>query len=399
MHDKFSNLGEIVDIYLMFFIIITSIFIMPIILKRFNIPGITSVMLAGILIGPYGLGLIDMNEALTIFSEFGAIFLMFLAGMEVDNETLREEFKNSTVVSLFSLVIPAIGGYIIGKLFGLDFIGALLYAAIFSSHSVGIVYSLMNELNLTKSRFGTTALSATIVVDLVSLIVLSVIIKMSTNIQNSDIFYFILMVLLYISGLLLTIPYISKIIFKRCAHLHIKKIHFVLFIILVSILAGELIGLHPIIGAFITGVAVSEALTKEEHDELLNKNLNAIGYGFFIPIFFLTLGMTTDIRVLTDLKNIWLVLATIVGASILKVTSGYFSFKLIGYDKIKSFCGGLLTIPKISASLVAASVGLELGIISREFFVAIVVLSLVSSMVTPIFVKNLVVKYNRAFVE
>lgn len=370
---------------------------MPILLKKFNIPGITSVMLAGILIGPHVLGLVDMNEALTIFSEFGAIFLMFLAGMEVDNETLRREFKKSTVVGLFSLIVPAIGGYYMGKLFGLDFIGALLYAAIFSSHSVGIVYALMDELGLTKSKFGTTALSATILVDLISLIALSIIIKMSSNIQNSDILYFIGEVVLYISVLLLTIPYASKIMFRKCTQFHIKRIHFVLFIILISILAGEKIGLHPIIGAFITGIAVSEALTKEEHDELLNKNLNAIGYGFFIPIFFLTLGISTDITVLTDLHNVWLVLATVISASILKMVSGYFSFKLIGYDKIKSLCGGLLTIPKISASLVAASVGLELGIISREFFVAIVILSLISSMVTPIFVKNLVVKYKGAF--
>jgi len=381
----------------MFFIIVASIFITPILLKKFNIPGITSVMLAGILIGPHCFGLVEMNEALAIFSEFGAVFLMFLAGMEVDNGTLREEFKKSTVVSLFSLTLPAIGGYFIGKLFGLDFVGALLYAAIFSSHSVGIVYALMDELNLTKSKFGTTALSATILVDLISLIVLSIIIKMSSNIQNSDIVYYIGAVILYISVLLLTIPYASKVMFRRCSQLHIKKIHFVLFIILISILAGEVIGLHPIIGAFITGIAVSEALTKEEHDELLNKNLNAIGYGFFIPIFFLTLGISTDITVLTDLHNIWLVLATIVSASLLKIASGYFSFNLIGYDKIKSLCGGLLTIPKISASLVAASVGLEMGIISREFFVAIVVLSLITSMITPILVKNLVVKYKEAF--
>jgi Kef-type K+ transport system membrane component KefB len=381
----------------MFFIIVASIFIMPILLKKFNIPGITSVMLAGILIGPHVLGLVEMNEALNIFSEFGAVFLMFLAGMEVDNDTLRREFKKSTVVGLFSLTIPAIGGYFIGKFFGLNFIGALLYAVIFSSHSVGIVYALMDELNLTKSKFGTTALSATILVDLLSLIILSIIIKMSSNIQNSDILYFIGEVIIYITVLLLTIPYASKFMFKRCSQFHIKRIHFVLFIILISILAGELIGLHPIIGAFITGIAVSEALTKEEHDELLNKNLNAIGYGFFIPIFFLTLGISTDITVLADLHNIWLVLATIVSASLLKIASGYFSFKLIGYDKIKSLCGGLLTIPKISASLVAASVGLEMGIISREFFVAIVVLSLISSMITPIFVKNLVVKYKDDF--
>ncbi len=387
------------DMYLLFFIIITSIFIAPEILKRFNVPGITATMLAGMVIGPYGLGLIDVDNTIEVFSSFGAIFLMFLAGMEVDNGTLREEFGKSTIISLFSLVIPAMGGYLIGTWFGLDFIGSLLYASIFSSHSVGMIYALMNELDLTKTRFGTTALSATIIVDLISLIVLSIIIRMSMNTQNSDIGYFIGLVLLYILGLLLTIPYISKIIFQKFEKLHIKKIHFVLFVILISILAGERIGLHPIIGAFITGIAVSESLTKKEHDELLNKNLNAIGYGFFIPIFFLTLGMTTDTGVLFNLKNMGLILATIIGAMTLKLTSGYMSFKLIGYNKLQSICGGLLTIPQISASLVAASVGRELGIISDEFFVAIVVLSLVTSMITPIFVKKLVMDNREKFVN
>jgi len=383
----------------MFFIIISCILLIPEILKKFNIPGITSVMLAGIVIGPYGTGLVKLDAALEIFAMFGAIFLMFLAGMELDNKTLKKEFKNSTFIALSSLILPAIGGYAVGKLFGLNTIGALLYATIFSSHSVGIIYSLIDELGIIKSRFGTTALGSTILVDLFSLIALSAIVKMASSVQNSEIIYFILMVFGYIISLLILIPIISKIIFKKFAKLHVKKIHYVLFIIFISILAGECIGLHPIIGAFITGIAVSEALSKEEHDKLLNKNLNAIGYSFFIPIFFLTLGMTTDISVLYDLKNIWLILTTIIVASVLKIGSGYMSFRILKYDNIKSLCGGLLTMPKISASLVAASVGLELGILSREFFVAIVVLSILSSMITPIFVKNLVVKNSSIFID
>ncbi|XRP97269.1 cation:proton antiporter [Methanocaldococcus sp. 16A] len=380
------------DTYLLFFIILAIVFVIPNLLRKFNVPAITSVILAGILIGPHGLNILQLDETLKIFADFGAIFLMFLAGMEIDNETLRDEFKNSIVISIFSLTIPAIGGYLIGRLFGLNFIGALLYASIFSSHSVGVVYSLINELKLTKSKFGTTVLSATIIVDIVSLIILSIIIKMSTNSYNTDILYYVLLVVLYISVLLLTIPFISKIIFERYKHYHIRRIHFVLFIILISVLVGEHIGLHPIIGAFITGVAVSEALTKEEHDEILNKNLNAIGYGFFIPIFFLTLGMSVDIGVLSNPKNITLILATVVGLISLKTISGYISFRILGYDKLKSICGGLLTTPQVSASLVAATVGRELGILSNEFFVAVVALSLITSTIIPIVVKHIFVK-------
>ncbi len=376
------------NLYFMFFIIMTSIFIVPTVLKRFNIPGITSVMIAGIIIGPHVLGLVEMNEPLKVFSEFGAIFLMFLAGMEVDNETLRSEFKSSSIIALLSLIIPAIGGYFVGKYFGLNEVGAMLYGAIFSSHSVGIVYALLNELKLTKSKFGTVVLSSTLFVDLISLIILSAIIKMSTGVNGSEIVSFIITDIIYIIGLLLLVPFASKLMFSKYSHLHIKKIHFVLFIMLISILAGEYIGLHPIIGAFITGVAVSEALTKEEHDELLNKNLNAIGYGFFIPIFFLSLGVSTDITVLGNLKNIYLILATVIGSVILKFLSGYLGYFIVGYDKVKSVIGGLFTIPKISATLVAASVGISLGIIDNRFFVAIIILSLITSMITPILIKN-----------
>ena len=103
---RYNMHGEIVDEYLLFFIIIATVFIVPNLLRKFNVPAITSIMLAGILIGPYGLNILQIDETLKIFSSFGAIFLMFLAGLEVDNETLRKEFKNSMVVSLFSLLIP-----------------------------------------------------------------------------------------------------------------------------------------------------------------------------------------------------------------------------------------------------------------------------------------------------
>jgi len=391
---RYNMHGEIVDEYLLFFIIIATVFIVPNLLRKFNVPAITSIMLAGILIGPYGLNILQIDETLKIFSSFGAIFLMFLAGLEVDNETLRKEFKNSMVVSLFSLLIPGVGGYLVGQYLGLGFAGSLLYSVIFASHSVGIVYALMDELKMVKTKLGTMMLSATILIDLITLILLSIVIKLGeTNAITSDIWMFLISTALYIGGLLLAIPYLSRIIFKNFEKLHIQRIHFVLFIILISVLIGEFLGLHPIVGAFITGVAVSEALTKEEHDELLNKNLNAIGYGFFIPIFFLVLGMETNVKVIFNLNNLELVLITIVSAILLKLTSGLISLRILGYRGLKCFVGSLLTVPKISASLVAASVGRELGIISDDVFVAIVALSIVTAMITPIGVKNIVVKH------
>jgi len=376
--------------YYIFFIILSIIFIVPNLLKKFNIPAITSIMIAGIIIGPYGLNILQLDETLKVIADFGAIMLMFLAGLEVDNETLKEEFKNSIVLSLFSLVIPGIGGYLIGQYLGLGFIGSLLYAVIFASHSVAIVYSLLEELKMVKTRLGTIILSSTITVDLFTLLLLSVVIKL--GVSGEGVGMFLLETFMYIVILLLAIPYLSKYILGIFEKLHAQRIHYVLFIIFIAIIVGEIIGIHPIVGAFICGVAVSEALTKEEHDELLNKNLNAIGYGFFIPIFFLVLGMETNVGVIFDLNNLELLLITLVSAIALKFISGYVALRILGFDRIKNTIGGLLTVPKISASLVAASIGKELGLIGNEIFVTIVALSVITATITPILIKQIFVR-------
>ncbi|CAB3289522.1 putative Na(+)/H(+) antiporter 3 [Methanocaldococcus lauensis] len=373
--------------YYIFFIILSIIFIVPNLLKRFNIPVITSIMIAGMIIGPYGLGILQLDETLKVLSELGAIMLMFLAGLEVDNETLRGELKNSLLLALFSLIIPGIGGYLVGEYLNLGFIGSLLYAVIFASHSVAIVYGILNELNMVKTRLGTIILSATIVVDLLTLLLLSVVIKLGVG--ESNIGIFLLEAFLYIAVLLLAIPYVSKYILKLFEKLHAQRIHYILFIIFIAIIIGEILGIHPIVGAFICGVAVSEALTKEEHDELLNKNLNAIGYGFFIPIFFLVLGMETNLKVVFNLSNLELLLITLISAISLKFISGLFALKLLKFDKLRSIFGSLLTIPKISASLVAASIGKEFGLIDNSIFVTIVTLSIITSIITPILAKHI----------
>ncbi|WP_048201486.1 cation:proton antiporter [Methanocaldococcus bathoardescens] len=380
--------------YYIFFIILSIIFIVPNLLKKFNIPAITSIMIAGIIIGPYGLNILQLDETLKVLADFGAIMLMFLAGLEVDNETLKEEFKNSLILSSFSLLIPGFGGYLIGQYLGLGFIGSLLYAVIFASHSVAIVYGVLEELKMVKTRLGTIILSATITVDLFTLLLLSVVIKLGVG--GGNVGMFLLEAFLYIVVLLLAIPYLSKHILGIFEKLHAQRIHYVLFIIFIAIIVGEIVGIHPIVGAFICGVAVSEALTKEEHDELLNKNLNAIGYGFFIPIFFLVLGMETNIRVIFDLSNLELLLITLISAVALKFISGFMALKILRFDKVKNIIGSLLTVPKISASLVAASIGKELGLIGNEIFVTIVTLSVITATITPIVVKHIfVAKYDK----
>jgi len=336
------------------------------------------------------LNILQLDETLKVIADFGAIMLMFLAGLEVDNETLKEEFKNSIVLSLFSLLIPGVGGYLIGKYLGLGLIGSLLYAVIFASHSVAIVYSLLEELKMVKTRLGTIILSATITVDLFTLLLLSVVIKL--GVSGGEVGMFLLEAFVYIVILLLAIPYLSKHILGIFEKLHAQRIHYILFIIFIAVIVGELIGIHPIVGAFICGIAVSEALTKEEHDELLNKNLNAIGYGFFIPIFFLVLGMETNVEVIFDLSNLELLLITLVSAIALKFFSGYVALKILGFNRIKNTIGGLLTVPKISASLVAASIGKELGLIGNEIFVTIVTLSVITATITPILIKHIFVR-------
>jgi Kef-type K+ transport system membrane component KefB len=159
------------------------------------------------------------------------------------------------------------------------------------------------------------------------------------------------------------------------------------------VFVGELIGVSIIVGAFIAGIAFVRVPAFHERGRILHKKIEGIGYGFVIPFLFLSIGMKSDLSILTAApENLMITLLTVVGLVGSKVLSGWAGLRLAGFTHKKSLCAGLMTVPQLSATLAAAAVALELDLLSPVFFNAIVVLSIVTTIPVPVLVRLLIVK-------
>jgi Kef-type K+ transport system membrane component KefB len=421
------------DFLVMFLLLVTLMAMLPPVFRRFKVPQVVAIMVVGIVIGPNGIdllqhvgtilgseypvqGLYDIVEA---FGLLGLVFLMALAGMEVNLGVLKSEKKAVSLLSFLTFILPAIAGYLIYDFFRPhDFIGKLLYASLFASHSVGIIFPTIRELNIVKTRFGVAILAATVITDLASLVMLAVAVQMKrhaiggeingsislfdaldpTSIGLAFLPTFLFVILAYVAMVIWLIPPLSDKIFHRLTPKDDSSLTLFLMVVLLVVFVGELLGVNVIVGAFIAGVALvrSKIVNKEGH--LLQKKLDGIGYGLLVPFLFLTIGMKTDMGVLFSAwENVAIVALTVVGLVGSKVFSGWLAMSLAGFGHKKGVCAGLMTVPQLSATLAAATVGLELQILDPTFFNVIVCLSIVTTLPVPTLVNIAIERWNIKF--
>jgi Kef-type K+ transport system membrane component KefB len=419
----------------MFLLLIALTAIIPQMLRRFHVPGVVSILLIGILIGPNGIDLIRKlnhflgrgypTDQLYLVVEamglLGLVFLMALAGMEVNLRILLSERKAVGWLSLLTFSIPALAGYLVYSLFEpQDGIGKWVYASLFASHSVGIVFPIIRELKVMKTRFGVAVLASTVITDIASLILLAVCIQLKRHqipsrvtgsisiFDHIDptilgpwfIVTFIAVVLSYIGLSLWLVPVAARTIFDRLHPHDDTRLTFFLMGVLAVVFLGELIGVSIIVGAFIAGMAVVRAPTFHDKGHILHKKIEGAGHGVLIPFLFLTIGMKTDMGILFSAwENSAIVLATVVGLVVSKVGSGWLAMWLSGFTHKKGLCAGLMTVPQLSATLAAAAVALELDMIRPEFFNGIVCLSIATTIPVPMLVHLLITKGNIQFDE
>ena len=167
--------------------------------------------------------------------------------------------------------------------------------------------------------------------------------------------------------------------------------------ILVTVIVGELFGINLVVGAFIAGLGLSRVV--RERDQLLFKRFESIGYGFLIPFLFISIGMKTDFSAFFQMGNIVIVLLTVVGLVGSKVGSGFAAMKLSGYSHKASLAAGLMTVPQLSATLAAAAIGKDAGILDDRFFNAIIILSIITTLPIPSLVRAVLHYGRNEFVE
>jgi Kef-type K+ transport system membrane component KefB len=418
---------------IVFLVLMALMAVIPQLLRRFYIPAVIAVMFIGILIGPNTFDLIrhlnhflgrgypteQIYVVLDALGLLGLVFLMALAGMEVNLRIMLAERRAVGWLSLLTFAIPAAAGYVVYSLFeSSDTIGKWVYASLFASHSVGIVFPFIRELKIMRTRFGIAILASTVITDIASLVLLAICIQYKRHTITSSIagsisvfdhinpallgawfpIVFLAAIIIFIFLSLWLLPKIAGHIF---GHLHPNddaRITFFLAGLLAIVFIGELIGVSVIVSAFIGGMAMVDIPAFKEHGRVLHHKIEGIGYGFVIPFLFLTIGMKTDLRVLvTAWESTAIVGVTFLGLVISKVASGWLAMRFAGFSNRKGLCAGLMTVPQLSATLAAAAVALQLQMISTIFFNAIVCLSILTTLPVPSLVKLVIKKGNIQF--
>lgn len=426
---------------ILFMILITLMAVMPLFLSRFKIPQVISLLIVGMVIGPNGLDLIGKlapalsflggnpkmieENSFTLINSLGSLgllFLMTLAGMEADFKLIRSSRRPVVALSVLTFLLPAISGFLVyGYFRAEDFPGKLLYASLFASHSVGIVFPIIRELKITKTIFGSAVLISTVITDVASIVLLAVSVQMkkvsveSDGLQKSlslfdyvdpSIFgsfftvVFLLIVLLYFCLVLYLVPKAGDLIFRVLNNGEDMIMTCFIFLILAVVLAGEFLGINLVVGAFLAGLGLSRVMQDSRYNTALDvfHKFEGIGYGFLIPFLFISIGMKTDLRMLFEsMNNVSIILLTVCGLVGSKVFSGWLALRLCGFSHLKGLCAGVMTVPQLSATLAAAAIGKELGMLDNNFFNAIIVLSIVTTLPVPNLVRWMIEHYHLRF--
>ena len=352
--------------------------LIPEIFNRFKITAVPLLIIAGIIIGPYGLELVEISDEIEFIANLGLLFLVFIAGLEIF-ESKKLNIKDSTKLAVINITFCFLIGFFLGHLFGFETKANILLGTIFISSSVGEIIPMVNQTHILRAKFANVVIPAVIIMDATSLIIFSTILKWDSS--YFEIILFFMALFLFISISLFVIPKIMKkysIAYKKGAkELDTRLIIAILFgIIAISIK----IHLHPILAAFIAGVVLGETVSGEK----VFLKLEGIGYGFLIPIFFIFLGLEMNIAIIFEKsQNILLTIFIVLGLLIAKVLGGIIYSKLKKINIMDGMTTGMLLWPQLSTTVAVASIAKAEELIPEELFVAVLVMAIVTTLGTP----------------
>ncbi|MDO9593756.1 MAG: cation:proton antiporter [Lutibacter sp.] len=279
---------------LLFSLLLFIILFAPILLNKLKIPHLIGLIIAGAIIGPNGLNLMLRDSSIILFGTVGLLYIMFLAGLEIDLAEFKKNSKKSLVFGLYTFIIPMVLGTLTGIYFlKFSIMTSILLASMFASHTL-IAYPIISKLGVAKNRAVNITVGGTLITDTLALLVLAAIAGMSTGEVNSF-FWMRLSVSVVIFGLIIMFifPIIGRWFFKRFDD-NISQYIFVLAMVFLGAFLAEAAGIEAIIGAFLVGLALNRLIPQTS--PLMNR-VEFVGNALFIPFFLIGVGMLIDFSV------------------------------------------------------------------------------------------------------
>lgn len=266
----------------------------PLLLNKIKVPHLLGLLIAGALVGPNGFNLLARDSSVVVTGTTGLLYIMFLAGLEIDMGDFKRNKWKSITFTLYTFAIPYILGFL-GGLYVLHFplLTSVLFASLFSSHTL-IAYPMVSKLGISKNLAVNITVGGTMLTDVLSLLVLAVVVGMTQGEVDSAFWTRLsLSVIAFSLVVLFIFPIIGRWFFKRVDD-KISQYIFVLVMIYLAAVLAELAGIEAIIGAFFAGLALNKLIP---HSSAMMNRLEFVGNAIFIPFFLISVGMLIDFNV------------------------------------------------------------------------------------------------------
>ncbi len=380
---------ENAGILLALFIILVSAKIMAELFERLKQPAVVGEILAGVLIGPYVLGWVEPTDVLSILAEIGVIFLLFHVGLETKPQTILNVGRKALLVGILGIIFPFIGGYFLASWWGSTTIESMFIGAALVATSVGITARVLGSLGLLDSDAARIILGAAVIDDILGLLILSVV----SGVSKGNISYFNLAgttgsAILFTVGVAVLGAVLMTRLGPKIEQLRMSKpfFNFGLIMCLGLSVAAIYMQVAAIIGAFLAGMALSEAT---EENVKMRRMTNGVTE-FLVPFFLVNIGMQLNLGIFRDTSLVlFAVLITLVAIFTKLIGCGIGAY---GEGWRKSAQVGMGMVPRGEVGIVVAQIGLGLAAINGKLFGAVLFMAIATTLIAPPFIKILFVK-------
>ena len=369
--------------------------IFGILARKCKAPQVVGEIIAGLLIGPSVLGIVNLSDFLSQMAEIGVILLMFSAGLETNLRDLIKTGLKATLIACAGVFVPLVGGTLLYMCFygwtevgSKDFYSAVFIGVILTATSVSITVQALREMGKLKGTIGTTILSAAIIDDVIGIIVLTIVIGLNDASSNAGKVVLdtgLFFVFAIVVGFL--IYKIFKIVDNRYPHTRRIPIMGLALCLAMAYVAEEFFGIADITGAYVAGIILCNIRDSEYIAEKMDIN----SYMLFGPIFFASIGLKTDISEMNVSILVFAIFFVLVGL-ICKIVGCGLMARACKFRWADSLKIGVGMMTRGEVALIVSQKGLSVGLISPVYFTAVILLIITSSILTPIILKILYTK-------
>ena len=371
---------------LIFAVLMALLFVAPQLAKKVRIPGIVGLIIAGAVVGPSMLNLLEHDpdavppDFMGLLGTAGLMYLMFQAGLSLDLARFKELKNRSLTFGLISFFIPQITSVLVGY-FLLDFsvAAAFLLGSIVGSHTL-IAFPIASRLGLLKNTAVTMTLGGTLVTDTLSLSVLAIVVAATTG--DASVPYWLSFagyVTLFVIAVMWGLPRLGHLFFRTVQNRPEIEFGFLLTVLFVTAWLAEAVGLAPIIGAFVAGLAMNRLVPPRG---TMMTRVRFFGQAFFIPLFMIYVGLLIDVSILFEGIEVWLLAAALVVlVAIGKMIAAKLVQRLYDYSANEGWISYGLSVPQAAATLAVTLVGYEINLFDSAVVNAVVLMILVTSII------------------